>query len=167
MKRLEKGTYHNRHSSFDDGGIKVVEKGMKTAKKTSCKECPFRRDAAAGYLGGWSPEMYIDAVLSPVSLACHCSPGFHEKPPVIETQLHCTGLAAFRANIGYICSIPHPVAGLIPADAHKSTQAIGHDEDQYFSTIMEFVEHHRAGQLPPTPEDVLKALGFIEEGDAA
>lgn len=164
MKRLEKGVYHDRHSKFDMGGIRTIEAGagMKLAKERSCKECPFRRDSEPGFLGGYSPEMYVEAVLSPASLACHCSPGFHER--VIETQLHCTGLAAFRANIGHICSVPHPeLPLLVPTEAHKSTQVVGHDEEQYFATIDEFVEHHRKGQKPPTLEDIARAVGLITD----
>lgn len=149
MKRLEKGTYHNRHTKTDMGGVhtRAPGEGMKIAKERSCRECPFRRDSEPGYLGGYSPEMYIEAVLSPVSLACHCSPGFHER--VIETQIHCTGLAAFRANLGWIASVRDEARRqVIASEAHKSTQAVGCDTEQYFGSCQEFYDHHAAGQQP-------------------
>lgn len=147
MKRLEKGTYHNRHTKTDPGPVTVArDGGPKLAKEKSCRECPFRRDSAPGYLGGYSPEMYLDAVLSPQSLSCHCSPGFHDR--VIETQLHCTGLAAFRANLGWIASVRLPNGMTVPSNAHKSTQAVGCDTEQYFATCDEFYQHHTAGQEP-------------------
>lgn len=126
------------------GGIKVVAKGMKDAIKTPCVECPFRRDSASGYLGGYTPDMYMSATFSPASLACHKSPGFHEGE--IEKQRHCTGLAAFRANTGYIASVRLPGGGVSPSHAHDSTKLVGSDTEVYFATPEEFCEHHEPGQ---------------------
>lgn len=125
----------------------TVEKGMQRAIKSPCVECPFRRDAAPGYLGGYTPEMYLDAVFSPASLACHNSHGFHTGD--IEKQRLCTGLAAFRANTGWIASVTleTPLGPFtVPSAAHASTQYIGHDEEHYFATPEEFIAHHAPGQ---------------------
>lgn len=124
--------------------IMLTPKGMQRAIKTPCVECPFRRDSASGFLGGYTPEMYLEAAISPASLACHRSPGFHEGD--IEKQRVCTGLAAFRANIGYIASIEHPSGGIIPTAAHASTQFVGSDDEIYFGTEEEFYNHHKPGQ---------------------
>jgi hypothetical protein len=136
--------YKNRHEKTDNGGIKVVEKGMKHAIKTPCAECPFRRDAAPGYLGGYSPEMYMDIVFSPASIACHLSKGFGDINRIDE-QRHCTGVSAFRANTGYIANIHG-----YPTAAHDSTQIVGHNEEVFFASPQEFCDHHGPAQIDTT-----------------
>lgn len=141
-----KGYYGNKPVKAEEGtgGVKMHAKGMQRAIKVPCVECPYRRDSAPGYLGGYTPEMYMEATFSPVSLACHKSKGFHEGE--IESQRVCTGLAAFRANTGYIASLPMPNGGCAPSHAHESTQFVGHDEEVYFATPDEFIAHHGPGQ---------------------
>jgi hypothetical protein len=121
------------------GGVKVTRVGMKPAIKEPCRECPLRRDSVPGYLGGYTPKMYTDIMHGPASIACHSSEGFHEGQ--IEKQRHCTGVAAYRANVGHICAIQGR-----PTAAHTSTQLIGHDEEHYFASPEEFVAHHEPGQ---------------------
>lgn len=142
----QKGYYGNKPVKEADGhqGIRTVKKGMQRAIKSPCVECPFRRDSAPGYLGGYTPEMYLEAVRSPASLACHKSAGFHEGK--IESQRVCTGLAAFRANIGHIASVVHPQYGVVPSQAHESTQYVGCDDEHYFGNEQEFYDHHKPGQ---------------------
>lgn len=125
------------------GGLKSSPAAMKPALRAPCVECPLRRDSAPGYLGGYTPEMYLEILHSPASIACHSSKGFHEG--VIETQAHCTGVAAYRANVGHICSVPTE-HGLVPTSAHLSTQLIGSDTEHYFATPQEFYDHHIEGQ---------------------
>lgn len=140
----QKGYYGNRPiKEGQETPIITVKKGMQRAIKTPCVECPFRRDSASGYLGGYTPEMYLDAVKSPASLACHKSPGFHEGD--IEKQRVCTGLAAFRANIGHVAAVDTPY-GRIPTAAHESTQYVGCDDETYFGNEKEFYDHHKPGQ---------------------
>lgn len=124
----------NRQTKFDTGGMQRVAKGMKVARKASCAECPLRRDSIAGYLGGYSPEMYLDVLHGDASLACHSSKGFHQG--TIETQHVCTGVAAYRANVGHVCF----------STAHDSTVAIGEDREHYFGSPSEFHDHHAPGQ---------------------
>jgi hypothetical protein len=140
-----KGYYGNKPIKKDEGtgGVIATRRGMQEALPSPCVECPLRRDSAPGYLGGYTPEMYIEVLHSPASLACHRSQGFHEG--VIETQRHCTGVAAYRANVGHVC-MAHTPAGIIVTNAHDSTVLIGEDHEHYFSSPEEFVEHHRKGQ---------------------
>jgi len=145
----QKGYYGNQPvKAGQETPIVAVAKGMKCAIKTPCVECPFRRDSAPGYLGGYTPEMYLKATFSPASLACHKSKGFHEGE--IEEQRVCTGLAAFRANNGYIASVQtedqHGRPVLVPTSAHESTQFVGSDTETYFETPEEFYFHHEKGQ---------------------
>jgi len=142
----QRGYYGNKPVKAEQGtgGLATAPEPMKPACATPCVECPLRRDSAPGYLGGYTPEMYVEVLHSPASLACHSSPGFHEGD--IGRQRHCTGVAAYRANVGYIASVPVPGLGLIPTAAHESTQLIGHDEENYFASAAEFVAHHKPGQ---------------------
>jgi hypothetical protein len=144
--RVPKCKHGNRPTKAREGigGIVAVPKAMKNADKTPCVECPLRRDSAPGYLGGYTPEMYLEALHGPASIACHKSPGFHEGQ--IERQRHCTGVAAYRANVGHVCTMPHPVAGYVITTAHDSTKLIGEDRETFFATPEEFVAHHRGGQ---------------------
>jgi len=119
------------------GGLHRTEAHMQTAIKTPCAECPLRRDSTPGYLGGYTPEMYIVAMFSPASIACHLSPGFDARD--ISTQRHCTGVAAFRANVGYLNRV---------TIADQSTMAVGNNREMFFATIQEFVDHHKKGQKP-------------------
>lgn len=142
----QKGYYGNRPVKVEQGtgGIRETTKGMQRAIKVPCVECPFRRDSAPGYLGGYTPEMYMDVTFSPASLACHKSNGFHEGE--IERQRVCTGIAAFRANTGHIASILTNHSGAVPTAAHESTKFVGSDTETYFATAEEFCAHHKPGQ---------------------
>lgn len=145
--RIPKGEYSNRHSKKDTGGLRTVpsEQGMKLPTKVPCVECPLRRDSAPGYLGGYSPEMYLDVLHGPASLACHSSPGFHEGE--IHRQNQCTGVAMYRANVGHICSVLAPDGrGIITTGAHAATQHCGHNEKDIFASPQEFYDHHKGHQ---------------------
>lgn len=133
--RASKDPAANRHVVADTGPVRRVPRaqGMQVARKTACAECPLRRDSVPGYLGGYSPEMYLDALHGDVSLACHSSPGFKEG--TIETQHVCTGVAGYRANVGHVAF----------SAAHESTIAIGED-DRFFASPAEFYNHHKPGQ---------------------
>jgi len=56
-----------------------------------CSDCPFRVDALPGWLGGSSPQDFVEIALSDVPYACHALLG-----------AQCAGLAIFRANISKI-----------------------------------------------------------------
>lgn len=140
-KQKPVGIYDNStvKAASGTGGLMRVAKSMKQALPAPCVECPLRRDSASGYLGGYTPQMYLDILHSPASIACHCSPGFHQGD--IPRQRHCTGVAAFRANVGYVAKINGQ-----ESVAHESTVFVGPDTETYFATDEEFVAHHKPGQ---------------------
>jgi hypothetical protein len=123
------------------GGLALSARPMGLPAPTPCRECPLRRDSAPGYLGGYTPEMYLKVMHGPASIACHSSPGFHEGD--VGRQRHCTGVAAYRANVGHICQVIGHTTG-----AQSATEAIGPDRDTYFATPEEFTAHHAPGQVP-------------------
>lgn len=95
-----------------------------------CVECPLRRDAKAGALGGYTVQQYLDVLHSPADLACHLSPGF---PTLIAEQRSCTGVAMYRANTGI-----KPWGHAAAAVAH-----VGADRDAVFASPAEFARHHK------------------------
>lgn len=116
--------------------------------KTLCKECPLRRDSIRGWLGGWTPEMYIKALHSDVDIACHMSAGFVEagkaraqggdaraytNPAYLAEMRSCTGVAHYRANTGKLPRSSH---------AADAVRHVGENHDAVFSTPQEFLDHH-------------------------
>lgn len=84
----------------------------------ACSDCPMRRDALRGWLGGARPEDYGHLAHSDQVVSCHA---------VQNTQ--CAGMAIYRKNV---CkSTPAPNMTL-PADR----QAV-------FGSRQEFLAHHR------------------------
>jgi len=49
---------------------------MKLRHKKPCKECPWRKCAPAGYMGGYDPATYADAVDNNEVPACHLKDDF-------------------------------------------------------------------------------------------
>jgi hypothetical protein len=147
----------DQHTKEDVGGIRLVRHGMQVAIRTPCAECPLRRDSRPRYLGGYTAEMYLDIMHSPASVACHLSPGFQEGQ--VETQRHCTGVAAFRAAVGHVCHV-----GGVLADAHESTLAVGADHEVFLSSVPEFLEHHgRPEEKRRFLERIAKVLGLNQD----
>lgn len=91
-----------------------------------CHDCPMRRNAINGWLGGASPEDYRTLCHSDAVVDCHA---------IRNTQ--CAGVSIYRANV---CKRRDPPNLVLPSD-----------HDAVFSTPMEFVEHHRAKIGTVTP----------------
>lgn len=141
--------FANTHAKTDTGGLKLMSgsSGMKVCSTTPCAECPLRRDSLRGHLGGYSPQMYVDVMLSAASIACHSSPGFQQG--VLETQRHCTGIAAWRALMGHVAAVPTPNGNLAITRAEASTGTMRValvsglvNPDLYFDSAESFIAHH-------------------------
>lgn len=140
--RTPRCEHGNRHTKADNGGVVVVPGRMMPPNSVLCVECPLRRDSTPGYLGGYTPEMYLDIMATGASIACHMTPGFQQG--IIETQRHCTGVAAFRAHTGVVGM----VRGVITAsyDATRFVATLPDVMRNVFATEAEFVRHHKPGQ---------------------
>ena len=92
-----------------------------------CHDCPFRRNAIAGWLGDSTPEGYIALAHSETIIDCHALVGPREAP------LQCAGVAIYRAN-----TLKFPPRGAI---------VLPKDKERVFETPMEFLAHHNSG--PP------------------
>lgn len=140
--RTPRCEHGNRHTKPDMGGLHAAPVHMQPADNTLCAECPLRVDAKPGYLGGYSPEMYLEAMHSGASIACHMSKGF--KANDLSTQRHCSGVAAYRANTGTVAMVQG-----VTTRAHESTRIVGDAgliTGYVFDSPESFVAHHAPGQ---------------------
>ncbi len=86
-----------------------------------CKDCPWRRKSAAGWLGSeQTPEQWVQSAHDETYIECHVHEGFQ-----------CAGSAIYRKNV---CKSPRfPELLVLPAD-HEAV----------FSNPSEFIAHHRS-----------------------
>lgn len=82
----------------------------------ACSDCPLRRDALAGWLGGSTPEEYARLCHSDAVVECH-----------VHAGSRCAGLAIYRTNVVKYQPPEHKLP--------KDTETI-------FETPMEFIAHH-------------------------
>lgn len=90
-----------------------------------CGDCPFSVYSINGWLGGHTPEEFIQIAMSDELYPCHTLLG-----PQRE-KLQCAGLAVFRANT---CKISR----------YKQALRLPAHQVNVFATARAFVEHHRA-----------------------
>lgn len=88
-----------------------------TQHTSPCHDCPFRRTAINGWLGGLTAEDFITVAHTDTYSSCH----------VISNQ-QCAGMAIYRRNV---CKRVEPP--LLKLEA---------DRELVFSTPMEFRDHH-------------------------
>lgn len=96
--------------------------------KKPCTDCPFRRDSIAGWLGGDSPEAWIESVHGETRIVCH-----------VYSDVQCAGAAIYRANV---CKLVHDPTAL----------QLEPDRETVFARSTEFLEHHTLN----TPEHRLR-----------
>lgn len=86
-----------------------------------CSDCPWRRDSIKGWLGGMTPEEWLDAIhgMGDTFIDCHTING-----------PQCAGAAIYRANISKLPR--NPMILQLPKD-----------KESVFSTPMEFLKHHK------------------------
>lgn len=114
--------------------VTPVTDGLKPALRKPCPECPFRRAALGGWLGGTEIPDYIRAAHSDIDVACHTSPGYQDG--IADNLRSCKGLAIYRCNVGKL-----PRGG----SAAKAVRESARDTETVFASPMEFMQHH-AGQ---------------------
>lgn len=102
---------------------------MKLKHKTPCHECPWRKAAPAGYLGGFPAEYYADAVAANEIPACHLKDFGPDDP---RTAM-CAGSLATAANA---CILPDRTVGGVEA-----RDKVGKRED-CFPHPRAFYKHH-------------------------
>ena len=80
----------------------------------ACHDCPMRRNALPGWLGGSTPEEYRRLCHSDAPVDCHA---------IKNTQ--CAGVAIYRKNV-----------------CKKAAYVLPADREAVFATPMEFVDWH-------------------------
>lgn len=108
-----------------------------------CRECPFRREAAPGYLGAATfepdpPNSFLDQHWNGFThLPCHMQVNWEQDDSQREAQEKptCTGYAIMCKNSAKLPMNP------IDAEVVRDTEP---DHDNVFSNRQEWDEHHRS-----------------------
>lgn len=110
---------------------------MQLKYKKPCHECPWRKDAPAGWLGGHSAETYADAVDNNEVPACH----LNDYGPKAPRTAMCAGALGTMSNQ---CKSAYNTDG---GDAAR--QVVGQNPE-CFSHVAEFYTHHTdQAYVPP------------------
>lgn len=107
---------------------------MRPPLKQPCRECPFNRDSAPGYLGADDPVGFMAATLRDSPMPCHMTVDYEDPDWRAETgpfgdARQCAGAAIFFSNI---CKLSR--------DLHRDS--LPSDRETVFSTPQEFIDHH-------------------------
>lgn len=113
---------------------------QRVAQKKPCKQCPFRRKAAPGWLGASDPEGFVGTMISEKELLpCHSTVDYerhdwHERWTRGSDPRNkmCAGALTLMANQG-----KRPRVG---PTAERDTETV-------FASFAEFIEHHRAARV--------------------
>lgn len=104
----------------------VQPEELPSCVKEPCSECPWRRDAAPGYLGPHSANKWLDIAHGESAIACHKT---IKVSGSWEGARQCRGAAIFRENL---CKHPR----------NPTIETGPRDMEAVFATNEEFVEHH-------------------------
>lgn len=106
---------------------------MKLRHKTPCNECPWRLVCVGGWLGGYTPEFYTDAVMANEVPACHLS----DYGPDDDQTSMCAGALSVMAN--------GCVSAWRTEGGEEARQSVGRRDDT-FTHPYKFFEHHAEGE---------------------
>lgn len=103
--------------------------------KTPCKQCPWRRTSAPGWLGAATPQEFLGAVLAEADMPCHIAvdyedPNWQAQLPTAPT---CAGSLAFMQNIAKLPRDP---------DLAAKRNQVEPDREAVFCRPDEFLSHH-------------------------
>ena len=133
----------------------------KLGRKTPCRECPFRRDAAPGWLGAETdPQNFVRAAESDISnqgaLPCHLTIDYTD-PRWMSSQLPkadlCAGALIYAANQAKMPRSPDR------AEAVRSVE----QSDAVFKYPHEFIEHHGGEITDPIYAYIKQAIDGRKE----
>lgn len=108
--------------------------------KKPCRDCPWRRAHAPGWLGGYEPEWFTERVYKEVPINCHLTlnnPSVEEtakdgEQAVIEKFPLCAGSLIVQKNM---CKLPRdPELAAAVAAVERSPDVFNHP--------VEFLHHH-------------------------
>lgn len=102
---------------------------MQLHHKTPCAECPWRIDSPAGWLGGFTPEFYTDAVMNNEVPACH----LRDYGPDDDDTAMCAGA---------LSTMKHGCQSAWMTEGGDEAKAIVGARDDTFKHPYQFFEHH-------------------------
>lgn len=108
---------------------------MKPPAKKPCNECPFRRKAAAGWLGPWESPEQLELVIGHVAFPCHRTIKEDNDDPTKHRA--CTG-ALQHLNNQFALSHDPEMA---------KYQKLAGKSDDVFQWPHQFNNHHNKGIL--------------------
>jgi hypothetical protein len=96
-----------------------------------CKECPFKRTSAPGYLGqcNYDPVSFLN---QPEELPCHLTVDYESKEPDFSKSKPCVGNIHFLNNR----------LKLSRDREFATTQKKYGKSQEVFSSVNEFIDHH-------------------------
>ena len=101
-----------------------------------CNQCPWRKDSPQGWLGGYSPELYADAVDNNEVPACH----LQDKGPDDNKTAMCAGALA---TMYMQCKSAYNTPG-----GDEARKVVGLNID-CFSNVYEFYKYHAGKDYKP------------------
>jgi len=108
---------------------------MQDNLKSPCAECPFRKTALNGWLGGLTAQETSDLVLSEANFACHKT-----RHKANEKMSRCKGSQLFLINH---CKLPKINMPLLKALQQTKTE--GHNLNEYLG--FDFIKHHTSSVI--------------------
>lgn len=122
----------------DGGRIREVQSAhydipeeLPKATKEPCKECPWRRESAPGWLGPTSAEDWVLTAHAETPIMCHRT---IKESGSYEGTKQCKGAAIFRANVF--------------KSPRREDMAVGpQDTETVFATNDEFLKHHNQNKV--------------------
>jgi len=106
--------------------------------KVPCGDCPWRKKAPAGWLGGYEAEWFTERVQREVPLICHRSleddkSDFLSESEIIDKYPLCAGALIVQKNM---CKLPRdPNHGAAVSAVERSSEVFSHPR--------EFIAHHQ------------------------
>lgn len=120
---------------------------MTTTLKKPCKECPWRKTSAAGWLGASTPVEFLQQSEAETQMPCHLHVDYESDAWQDEalTAPQCAGRAVHFANR---CKRPkNPDLLLLTAD-----------REAVFSNPQDFIDHHTIGKETPPKIMILGSM---------
>ena len=117
---------------------------MNLVNRPMCRECPWRKNAPAGWLGAASPEEFVSAMQGNQKMPCHLTvdyddPDWSEKLEDSNKSQYCIGaLKATKA----LCKRPYDREHCEAIDEVAETNT-----EEILSPWGEFQDHHNAANI--------------------
>jgi hypothetical protein len=134
-------------------------------RRNPCKECPFRKNSAPGYLGADYPEHFLEMTMRDADMPCHMDIDYSKKDWLEKQEPDaplCVGAMQFQNNNMKLSRNPEVAA---------AQHALG-TSPHVFTRPEEFLIHHQTGRHAKPVSSSLWwnghtvnfALGFTDVG---